>query len=104
MSEHRLYDHRVVVKFNPTAYTNSSNMLEWLDEQLVPVLNGQPTLLAIDLFSGHKTEEVLDTFRAHDIMPSIIPGCCTGLVQPLDVSINRPFKDLLKVSYTRSKS
>lgn len=103
VSEQRLYDNRVVVKFNPTAYANSSNMLEWLDEQLVPVLNGQPTLLAIDLFSGHKTEEVLDTFRAHDVMPSVIPGGCTGLVQPLDVSINRPFKDLLKVSYTQSK-
>ena len=38
VSEQRLYDNRVVVKFNPTAYTNSSNMLEWLDEQLVPVL------------------------------------------------------------------
>lgn len=99
-SEQRLYDNRVVVKFNPTAYANSSNMLEWLDEQLVPVLNGQPMLLAIDLFSGHKTEEVLDTFRAHDILPSVIPGGCTGLVQPLDVSINRPFKDLLKVSYS----
>jgi len=97
-AERRHYDDRVVVKFNPTAYANSSNMLEWLDEQLVPALESQPTLLAIDLFSGHKTEEVLDTFRAHDITPSVIPGGCTGLVQPLDVSINRPFKDILKVS------
>jgi len=104
MSQERLCDNRVVVKFTPTAYANSSNMLEWLDQQLVPVLNGEPTLLAIDLFSSHKTEEVLDTFRPHDIMPSIIPGGCTAQVQPLHVSINRPFKDLLKVSYTPSKS
>jgi len=47
------YDDWVLVKFNLTAYANSSNMLEWLDEQLVPVLEGQPTLLAIDLFSSH---------------------------------------------------
>jgi len=98
LAERRQYDNRVVVKFNPTTYANSSNMLEWLDEQLVPALEGQPTLLAIELFAGHKTEEVLDTFRAHDITPSVIPGGCTGLVQPLDVSINRPFKDILKVS------
>jgi len=97
LAEKRLYDSRVVVKFNPTAYANSSNMLEWLDEQVVPILEDQPTILAMDLFAAHRTEEVLDTLRAHDITVSVIPGGCTGLVQPLDVSINRPFKDILKV-------
>jgi len=97
LAEKQLYDSRVVVKFNPTAYANSSNMLEWLDEQVVPILEDQPTILAMDLFAAHRTEEVLDTLRAHDITVSVIPGGCTGLVQPLDVSINRPFKDVLKV-------
>jgi len=44
------------------------------------------------------TEEVLDTFQANNIVVCIIPGGYTGLVQPLDVSINQPFKDILKVS------
>jgi len=73
-------------------------MLEWLDEQLIPILDGQSTLLAIDLFQAHQIAEVLYTFRDNDITVSLIPGGCTGLVQPLDVSINRPFKDILKVS------
>ena len=102
ITEMRTYDHRVVVKFNPTAYANSENIVSWLDEQLVPVLEGQPTLLALDLFSGHKTDEVLDTMKANDITVSVIPGGCTGLIQPLDVSINRPFKDILKVSQSLS--
>ena len=58
--------------------------------------------MAWDMFGGHKTEEVLDTMRAHDITVSVIPGGCTGLVQPLDISINRPFKDILKVSITKA--
>jgi len=103
MRERREYDPRVVGNFNPTAYANSSKVLEWLDEQLIPVLNSQPTLLGIDLFPAQQTEEVLDTFRANDIVVSIIPGGCTGLVQPLDVSINRPFKDILKVSQVQLK-
>lgn len=103
VAEKRLYDSRVEVKFNPTAYANSTNIVEWLEEQIVPVLEDQPTLLAMDLFSAHKTEEVLDTLRANDITVSVIPGGCTGLVQPLDVSINRPFKDILKVKNIPSK-
>jgi hypothetical protein len=97
LAEMKGYDPRVVVKFNPKAYANAENMVEWLDEQVIPVLDNQPTLLAVDLFGGHKTDTVLDTLTANDITISTIPGGCTGLVQPLDVSINRPFKDILKV-------
>jgi len=50
-----------VVRFNPKAYANSANIVEWLDEQVIPVHGGQPTLIALDMFGGHKTDEVLDT-------------------------------------------
>jgi hypothetical protein len=97
LAEMKLYDPRVIVKFNPKAYANGENLLQWLDEQVVPVLDNQPTLMVVDLFGAHKTDDVLDTMQANDITVSIIPGGCTGLIQPLDVSINRPFKDILKV-------
>ena len=32
LAEKQQYDPWVVVKFNPKAYANSSNMVEWLDE------------------------------------------------------------------------
>ena len=98
LTEAQKYDNHVIVKFNPTAYANSENMVSWIEEQLVPILEVEPTLLALDLFAGHRTDEVLDIFKANDITISVIPGGCTGLIQPLDVSINRPFKDILKVS------
>lgn len=104
VTEMKEYDPRVVVKFNPTAYANSVNMIQWLDEQVVPILDNQPTLMVLDLFGGHKTDDVLDTFLAHDITVSTIPGGCTGLVQPLDVSINRPFKDIFRVSNSTQTS
>jgi len=92
-----LYDPRVVVKFNPTAYANSKNIQEWIEEQLISALEGQPALLALDLFCGHKTDNILDILKAHDIILSAIPAGCTGIIQPLDISINRTFKDILKV-------
>jgi len=91
------YDPRVKVKFNPMAYANSQNMEKWIEEELVPAINGHPGLLALDLFGGHKTDNVLDYLKAHDITLSVIPAGCTGIVQPRDISINGPFKDILKV-------
>ncbi|RPA99257.1 hypothetical protein L873DRAFT_1684408, partial [Choiromyces venosus 120613-1] len=97
VKEKKNYDLRVIVKFNAKAYANVENFLQYIEEQLVPVLQNQPTLLTLNLFAAHKTEQVLDTFLANDITVSLISGGCTSLVQPLDVSIIRPFKDLLKV-------
>ena len=53
-------------------------------------------LLVIDLLYTHKTDPVKQLLHKSDIALSLVPAGCTGLVQPLDVSINRPFKDLLK--------
>ena len=92
MAEKALYDPQVVVKFNPKAYANSTNVVEWLEEQVIPVIGRQATRMALDMFGSHKTDEVLDTMGVHDITLSVIPGGCTSMVQPLDVSINRPLK------------
>ena len=94
--EEKLFDSRVVVKFNPKGYANSTIMLFWLEFMLLPVLSTGPTLLVMDLFKSHSTQEIKDWLRTHGIVPSLVPGGCTGLVQPLDVSVNRPFKDILK--------
>ena len=63
---------------------------------LVPVLPPGPRLLALDVAKFHSTQEVLSTLRSHDIVPSVIAPGCTRLVQPLDVSVNKPFKCFLR--------
>jgi hypothetical protein len=94
--ETKRYDSRVVVKFNPKAYANTAIILFWLEELLLPVLGSRPTLLVMDLLRAHKTGPVRKFLKSNDITLSMVPGGCTGLVQPLDVSVNRPFKDILK--------
>ena len=50
-------------------------------------------LLVMDSFSAHCTEEILNLSRnSTDI--AVIPGGCTSKLQPLDVSLNRPFKSI----------
>lgn len=71
---------------------NDSLFIKYSELYLLPALNFRPSLFAIDLCSSHKTPAVLNIFRQHKVMPTLIPAGCTSLVQPLDVSINKPLK------------
>lgn len=112
------YDPRVTVKFNDEAYANETIILEWIHQQLIPIIHrkdicvgqishntGLPTgipapnslgLVALDAASFHRTPTVLKTLQESNIIPCLIPSGCTSLIQVLDVSVNRPFKDILK--------
>ena len=59
----------------------------------IPIVN---TLLIMGSFSGHKTTEVKKTCKHNNIDIMMIPGGYTGLLQPLDISVNRSFKSKLK--------
>ncbi|RPB06020.1 DDE-domain-containing protein [Choiromyces venosus 120613-1] len=90
------YHPGVEVEFNEKAYMNDSLFLRYIEEQLVPVLGGRPTLFAIDLMGSHKTPAVLEKLQANNITPSLIPARCTSLIQPLDISVNKPFKEIMR--------
>lgn len=94
--EGHLYDSRVTVEFNKTAYNNKEIFLTQIENEIIPAFGGRPSLFALDAAVFHKTETVLKTLKSHHITPSMIPGGCTGLVQPLDISINFPFKELFR--------
>jgi len=95
-AERQLYDPRVSVEFNPTAYNNKQLFLKYIDQYLIPTLNGEPGLFVFDSAEFHKTTAVLERLQQHDIVPSIIPGGCTSLIQPLDISINKPLKEMIR--------
>ena len=63
----------------------------------MPVLGTRPPLLVMDLFRSHQTGPVQTCLKDNNISLSLVPGGCTGLLQPLNVSVNRPFKDILKM-------
>lgn len=94
--ERERYHNDVLVEFNPTAYMNDKLFEQYIRNHLVPVLGGRPTLLALDLMGSHKTPSILDLLRQNDVTPSLIPGGCTSRLQPLDVSVNKPFKEVLR--------
>ena len=54
------------------------------------------SLLVWDKFSAHLTEGVVKKVRDTGTHVAVIPGGLTSTLQPLDVSINKPFKDKLR--------
>ena len=58
-----------------------------------------PNMLVLDAFRGHLTEEVKSILKRNKTDQVVIPGGMTSQLQPLDVSINKPFKDNLRRHY-----
>jgi len=64
--------------------------LIWLNLNLK---HNQKSLLVMDNFSVHKLPFVDTMFKAESSYHAYIPPGCTGLLQPLDTHINKPYKD-----------
>ena len=56
-------------------------------------LSKEPAMIVYDSFRGHLEENVKDKFKQHNFHLVIILARLTSVCQPLDVSINKPFKD-----------
>ena len=59
------------------------------------LINNSPAIIVYDSFRGHLEESVKKKFWDHNFDLVIIPGGLTSICQPLDVTINKPFKDNL---------
>lgn len=73
-------------------------MIRWI-ESACPALERHHTLLVFDAFSGHLKPDIYDheAPAVQHFTCIVIPGGCTSKVQPLDVSMNKPFKAYLRV-------
>ena len=94
--EKDLYHPGILVEFNDEAYMNGELFYEYMRDYVLPVLEGRPSLFALDLCSAHTTEPVMELFHSNSIVPSLIPAGCTSLLQPLDVSVNKPLKGKIR--------
>ena len=58
-----------------------------------------PALAIFDVFRGQRTERFLSTLKEHHIEVIFVPANCTDHLEPLDLSINKPFKDQIKSKF-----
>ena len=78
-------------------------MQRWIKEiwmkYMKEIHDGESTecesILCLDSFSAHTSEAVAAEFERQKVHTIVIPGGCTSVLQPLDVSLNKPLKSIL---------
>lgn len=87
-------------------WSTEDTMVRYIENVIVPCVNerrevlklpkSQPALAIFDCFKGQTTPQVNALLGKHHVRVVIVPANCTDKLQPLDISINKPFKDEMK--------
>lgn len=79
------------------AWMDERVMLLWVSKVLKPyveqALDGIVPLIFLDKYRCHMMQSVVEQIQELGVEVQHIPGGCTGLVQPVDVGVNKPFKN-----------
>lgn len=90
----------VVVAVNEKGWMNQEMMNLWLTKCYTKRPDGffktRKALLVMDSMRAHITPQFKDKIKACNSIPVIIPGGLTKILQPLDISVNRSFKAVLR--------
>ena len=86
----------IIVTTQDNGWMDHSLMMKWIQKVLWKYTKGRHALLVLDAFKGHTKEDVLAKLSEKNITYMVIPGGCTSKLQPLDVSLNIPFKSYIR--------
>lgn len=89
-----------------THWSTSETMMEYVKNIIIPYVEHtrdtrdlplrQTALVILDVFKAHRVDSVLDALHGANIRTIFVPACCTGELQPLDLSGNKEFKEAIK--------
>ena len=85
----------IIIHQHPKGWMDEDGVLLWLNKawgQRSGALMKQPSLLVWDQFRAHLTDRVKNHLKRNKTVQAVIPGGLTGILQPLDVCLNKPFK------------
>ena len=95
--------YKIFINFNNNAWSTTELMLDWIDKVYLAYIKKDPLcgegLLIIDKASSHISEEVIEKCTGNLMDLSILPAGTTSIMQPLDISINKKFKNYIREKY-----
>lgn len=89
----------IIVHCHPKGWMDENGICLWLDkvwDKRPGASFKRPALLVWDQFRGHLTDEVKKKLTEMKTKQAVIPGGLTSVLQPLDVVLNKPFKNEVK--------
>ena len=104
--KHPLKFHHVAVS-SECKWVDEVMMLDWVCLCYQAFTQRQPSMLVMDSFRAHLTDKVKKETRKATATQAIVPGGCTSVLQPLDVSVNKPFKSTVRgkwIQYMREEA
>ena len=99
------YPRDVIVRGNQKGWMNSEMMRDWLESVWKPKIAlskifNQKSIIILDSARAHLTEAVKTEINNYSI-PAVIPGGLTKILQPIDLSVNKSFKDKLRMEWNK---
>jgi hypothetical protein len=95
--EGKEYAPGITVIYNDQAYNNEELFERWIKEDLSTVKSAtRDFLLVMDAAAFHLTERIKGEVKRQLITTALIPAGCTSLLQPLDTTVNKAFKQYLR--------
>ena len=88
--------HGVVVSVQEKGWMDGNQMIIWNEKvwrACVGSLRRRKSFLVYDSFEAHVTDNVKAALKGENTDLAVIPGGLTSILQPLDVCLNKPFKD-----------
>lgn len=96
------FPRNVIVRSQEKGWMESSLVLDWIKTvwcRRPGALLHPSSILVLDSFRGHLTSEVKKKLAETETHLAVIPGGMTSILQPLDVCLNKPFKDRIRKLY-----
>jgi len=95
-------DKRCIMDNSSSGWFNESHILTVLAE-IYSDTQGAPSLCIWDEFSAHKTPKVRLAAKSYNITLLFVPSGLTGILQPLDVQFNGPYKSAMNSDWLIKK-
>ncbi|KAL4512538.1 hypothetical protein ABPG72_020375 [Tetrahymena utriculariae] len=92
---------KLVCTSNQSGWANEKIILNYLNKTIFNLKHFEQIQFCFiwDQCPAHQSKEIKELFRKNNIELNFIPSGCTSLVQPLDVSLNKPFKNNMKLKF-----
>ena len=95
---------RSICQTNKNIWSNNSIIIDWTNSTYIPYftlkkIDLKNTLLIWDQAPKHYSYEIQKYLSLKNITFIFIPTNSTGNLQPLDICINKPYKELIKRNY-----